>query len=40
MGLRIDGILGDIDPLNKVPGNRARSRGKKGALLKGLPSTT
>ena len=40
MGVRIRGTLGDIDPLNKVPSKRARSRVQKGPLLRGLPSTT
>ena len=33
MGVRIRGTLGDIDPLNKVPFKRAKSRVKKGPLL-------
>ena len=32
MGLRIRGTLGDIDPLNRVPFKRARSRVQKGPL--------
>ena len=32
MGVRIRGTLGDIDPLNKVPFKRARSRVQKGPL--------
>ena len=40
MGVRIRGTLGDIDPLNKVPFKRARSRVQKGSLLRGLPNTT
>ena len=32
MGARITGTLGDIDPLNKVPFKRARSRVQKGPL--------
>ena len=35
-GLGSRGILGDIDPVNKVPFKRARSRVKKGSLL-GVP---
>ena len=31
-GVRIKGTLGDIDPLNKVPVKRARSRVKKGHI--------
>ena len=38
-GVRIRGALGDIDPLNKVPSKRARSRVQKGLLLRGLPKT-
>ena len=37
MGVRIRGTLGDIDPLNKVPFKRARSRVQKGYPLRGLP---
>ena len=33
VGVRTRGTLGDIDPLNKVPFKRARSRVKKGPLL-------
>ena len=40
MGVRIRGTLGDIDPLNQVLFQRARSRVKKGPLLRGLPNTT
>ena len=40
LGVRIRGTLGDIDPLNKVPFKRARSRVQKGSPLMGLPSTT
>ena len=36
MGLRIRGTLGDIDPLFK----KARSRVKKGPLLRSLPTAT
>ena len=36
----IKGTLGDIDPLNKVPLKRARSRVQKGYPLRGLPNTT
>ena len=32
VGVRIRGTLGDIDPLNKVPFKRARSRVQKGPL--------
>ena len=32
IGVRSRGTLGDIDPLNKVPFKRARSRAKKGPL--------
>ena len=32
--------LGDVDPLNELPFKRARSRVKKGPLLRGLPNTT
>ena len=32
VGVRIRGTLGDIDPLNKVPVKRARSRAQKGRL--------
>ena len=32
LGVGIRGTLGDIDPLNKVPFKRARSRAKKGPL--------
>ena len=32
LGVGIRGTLGDIDPLNKVPFKRARSRVKKGPL--------
>ena len=32
VGVRIRGTLGDIDPLNKVPCKRARSRVQKGPL--------
>ena len=32
VGARIRGTLGDIDPLNKIPFKRARSRVKKGPL--------
>ena len=32
VGDRIRGTLGDIDPLNKVPFQRARSRVQKGPL--------
>ena len=32
VGARSRGTLGDIDPLNKVPFKRARSRAKKGPL--------
>ena len=39
-GARIRGTLGDIDPLNKVPLKRARSRVKKGSPLRGLPHAT
>ena len=38
-GGRIKGTLGDIDPLNKVPLKRARSRVQKGYPLRGLPNT-
>ena len=38
-GVRIRGTLGDIDPLNKVPSKRARSRVQEGPLLRGLPKT-
>ena len=37
MGARIREIFGDIDPLNKVPFRRARSRVQKGPPLRGLP---
>ena len=40
LGGRIKGTLGDIDPLNKVPLERARSRVQKGYPLRGLPNTT
>ena len=40
LGGRIKGTLGDIDPLNKVPLKRARSRVQKGYPLRGLPNTT
>ena len=40
IGGRIKGTLGDIDPLNKVPLKRARSRVQKGYPLRGLPNTT
>ena len=40
VGGRIKGTLGDIDPLNKVPLKRARSRVQKGYALRGLPNTT
>ena len=40
VGVRIGGTLGDIDPLNKVPFKRAKSRVQKGPLLWGLPNTT
>ena len=40
MGVRIRGTLGDIDPFNKVPFKRARSRVKKGPALRGLLNTT
>ena len=40
VGGRIKGTLGDIDPLNKVPLKRARSRVQKGYPLRGLPNTT
>ena len=40
MGVRIRGTLGDIDPLNKVPFKRARSRVQKGYPLNGLPNDT
>ena len=40
MGLRIRGTLGDIDPLNRVPFKRARSRVQGRSPLRGLPSTT
>ena len=40
VGVRIRGTLEDIDPLNKVPFKRARSRVKKRPLLRGLPNTT
>ena len=36
MGDRIRGTLGDIDPLNKVPFERARTRVQK----RGLPNAT
>ena len=42
MGVRIRGTLGDIDPLNKVPFKRARSRVKKslkGTLKAALKGT-
>ena len=39
-GGRIEGTLGDIDPLNKVLLKRARSRVQKGYPLRGLPNTT
>ena len=32
VGVRIRGTLGDIDPHNKVPFKRARSKVKKGPL--------
>ena len=32
MGVRIRGTLGDIDTLNKVPFERARSKAEKGPL--------
>ena len=32
MGVRIRVTFGDIDPLNKVPSKRARSKVKKGPL--------
>ena len=40
LGVRIGGTLGDIDPLNKVPFKRARSRVQKGYPLRGLPNDT
>ena len=40
VGGRIKGTLGDIDPLNKVPLKRARSRVQKGYPLRGLANTT
>ena len=40
MGVSFRGTLGDIDPLNKVPFKRARSRVQKGSLLRSLPNTT
>ena len=40
MGVGIRGTLGDIDPLNKVPFKRARSRVQKGYPLRGLPNNT
>ena len=40
VGGRIKGTLGDIDPLNKVPLKRSRSRVQKGYPLRGLPNTT
>ena len=40
VGVRIRGTLGDIDPLNKVPFKRARSRVQKGYPLRGLPNDT
>ena len=40
MGVRIRGTLRDIDPLNKVPFERATSRVQKGSLLRGPPNTT
>ena len=40
LGGRIKGTFGDIDPLNKVPLKRARSRVQKGYPLRGLPNTT
>ena len=32
LGVSIGGILGNFDPLNKVPSNRARSSVKEGPL--------
>ena len=40
LGVRIRGTLRDIDPLNRVPFKRARSRVQKGYPLRGLPNTT
>ena len=40
VGGRIKGTLGDIDPLNKVPLKRARSRVQKGYPLRDLANTT
>ena len=40
LGVRIRGTLGDIDPLHKVPFERARSRVQKGYPLRGLPNDT
>ena len=40
LGGRIKVTLGDIDPLNKVPLKRARSRVQKGYPLRGLPNIT
>ena len=40
MGIMMRGTLGDMDPLNKGPFKRARSRVKKGFSLRGLPNTT
>ena len=40
MGVGIRATLGDIDPLNKVPFKRARSRVQKGYPLRGLPNNT
>ena len=37
VGARIRGTLGDIDPLNKVPFKRAKSRVQKGYPLRGTP---
>ena len=40
MGVGIKGTLEDIDPLNKVPFKRARSRVQKGYPLRRLPNNT
>ena len=40
MGARIRGTLGDIDPLNKVPFKRAKSRVQKGYPSRGTPNHT
>ena len=40
LGVGIRGTLGDLDPLNKVPFKRAKSKVKNGPTLRVLPDTT